>query len=152
MNIGNELLDKINISTEEKVEAIEGIAYLMRHIGAVLLMCDVKDLGVGLQDNQTKAEIYGPSIRKLAAAGELPFPNQFEPNIYIYDSYPNGIGFSEVLFEKSEEMLEKTLGLIEGCNCERGCPSCIGPPIRSNDNHKEAARFIIKLLLDRVYA
>jgi len=151
MNIGNELLDKINISTEEKVEAIEGIAYLMRHIGAVLLMCDVKDLGVGLQDNQTKAEIYGPSIRKLAAAGELPFPNQFEPNIYIYDSYPNGIGFSEVLFEKSEEMLEKTLGLIEGCNCERGCPSCIGPPIRSNDNHKEAARFIIKLLLDQVY-
>ena len=151
INIKSELLSRVSISPEEKVEAISGIAYLMRHIGVVILMCDVKDLGVAVEDNLTKSEINVTGRQKLAALKESPLLNNFEPNIYIYDSYPNGIGFSEVLFEKSEEVLEKTLEVIDHCNCERGCPSCVGPPIRPQDNRKDAARFIIKLLSGKVY-
>lgn len=151
MNIKTDLLNRVTISSEEKIEAISGIAYLMRHIGAVILMCDVKDLGVAVEDNLTKSEMNVNSKQKLAAWQDSPLANNFEPNIYIFDNYPNGIGFSEVLFAKGDEVLEKTLEVIENCTCERGCPSCVGPPIRPQDNHKDAARFIIKLLSGKVY-
>lgn len=151
MTIKSEALNRVAISPEEKVEAISGIAYLMRHIGAVILMCDVKDLGVAVEDNLTKSELNVNSMQKLAAMQESPLLNNFEPNVYIFDSYPNGIGFSEILYEKGDEVLEKTLEAIDKCTCERGCPSCVGPPIRPQDNRKDAARFIIKLLLDRIY-
>jgi DEAD/DEAH box helicase domain-containing protein len=154
MTIKNECLNIIDISSEDKLEAVSGLAYLMRHICAVILMCDAKDIGVAVEDNITKTDINRQTIRKLSTkAGneEQAILRDFEPNIYIYDSYPNGIGFSEVLFEKAEEIFEKVLDAIDRCSCERGCPSCVGPPIRSNDNHKDAAKFIVSLLLDRVY-
>ncbi|NIM15863.1 MAG: DEAD/DEAH box helicase [Candidatus Aminicenantes bacterium] len=151
VTIKNECLENILISSEEKIEAVSGIAHLMRHICAVMLMCDVKDLGVTVEDNITKSEISRQSIRKVSSLEPGDLLRDFEPNIYIYDSYPNGIGFSEVLFEKGEEIFEKILEAVDRCNCERGCPSCVGPPIRSKDNHKDAAKFIISVLLDRVY-
>ena len=138
----SELLNTVNISSEEKAEAVSGIAYLMRYICAVMLMCDVKDLGVAVEDNVTKETVSRQTIQNMA---------DFEPNIYIYDSYPNGIGFSEVLFARAGEIFEKVLDAIKRCDCEKGCPSCVGPPIRTGDNHKDAASFIISLLLDRVY-
>lgn len=149
LTIRNEALENLTISSEEKIEAVTGIAYLMRHICAVILMCDVKDMGVTVEDNITNSTINRQSVRQFSK--EKPLPKDFEPTIYIYDSYPNGIGFSEVLFGKVEDILEQTLDAIARCNCERGCPSCVGPPIRSTDNHKDAARFILSLLLDRVY-
>ena len=51
----------------------------------------------------------------------------FEPNLYLFDAYPGGIGFSEPLFRASELLLAKSRGLISGCGCEAGCPSCVGP-------------------------
>lgn len=155
VTIKNQCLTIVNLSSEDKLEAVSGLAYLMRHICAVLLMCDVNDIGVAVEDNVTKTEINRQTMRKLASSrpgGEdHALLRDFEPNIYIYDSYPNGIGFSEVLFEKAEQIFEGVLDAIERCPCERGCPSCVGPPIRTNDNHKDAAKFIVSLLLDKVY-
>jgi DEAD/DEAH box helicase domain-containing protein len=151
VTIKNECLEIVNISSEEKIEAVSGIAYLMRHVCSVILMCDVKDMGVAVEDNITKTSINRGSGRRFSSLNGENILRDFEPTIYIYDSYPNGIGFAEVLFEKSAEVFEKTLEAIQRCNCERGCPSCVGPPVRSSDNHKDAARFIISLLLDRVY-
>ncbi len=157
VTIKEHLMDIVDISSEDKIEAVSGIAYLMRHICAVMLMCDVKDLGVAVEDNITKTEINRHSIKNLSTKSrewewkERENLRHFEPNIYIYDSYPNGIGFSEVLFERGGDIFEKILDAIKQCNCEKGCPSCVGPPIRSNDNHKDAASFIISLILDRVY-
>ncbi len=151
MSISNEMLQNIEITPAEKIEAITGIAYLMRHIGAVILMCDSKDLGVTVEDNLSKTEIRAGSSKKMAAFQEQTPMQQFEPFIYIFDRYPNGIGFAETLFEKGTQVLEKTLEAIDICNCEKGCPSCVGPPISPQDNHKDAARFILKLMLDRVY-
>jgi DEAD/DEAH box helicase domain-containing protein len=139
VSIKEEVLDTVNISSEEKIEAVTGMAYLMRYVCSVMLMCDVKDLGVAIEDNITKTELNRRTVQR------------FEPNIYIYDSFPNGIGFSEVLYERAGEIFEKTLEAINRCNCEKGCPSCVGPPIRGSDNHKDAASFIISILLDRVY-
>jgi DEAD/DEAH box helicase domain-containing protein len=152
MSISSELLNSVALAPGDKLEAIVGIAYLMRHISAVILMCDVKDIGVSVEDNITRTEI---DINRLPkASSQIPndntMLNNFEPNIYIFDNYPNGIGFSEILFERTGELFEKILQVIETCDCRKGCPSCVGPPIRSDGNHKDAARFIIKLLMDKI--
>lgn len=151
VSIKNELINTINISPEEKIEAISGIAYLMRQISTVLLMCDVRDIGVSLEDNITKSSINLNSIRDKVMIKEKEVLSNFEPTIYIYDNYPNGIGLSETLYENVSKVFIKILDVIENCNCERGCPSCVGPPIKQEGNHKQAAEFIIKLLLDKVY-
>jgi len=151
VSIKNELINTINISPEEKIEAISGIAYLMRQISTVLLMCDVRDIGVSLEDNITKSSINLNSIRNKVMIKEKEVLSNFEPTIYIYDNYPNGIGLSETLYENVSEVFMKILDVIENCNCKRGCPSCVGPPIKQEGNHKQTAEFIIKLLLGKVY-
>ncbi len=151
ITIKKELLDSVNLNNEDKIEAVNGIAYLMRHIGAVLLMCDVKDLGVSVEDNITKNSLNTGFGKKSPLLSQQDGVYGFEPNIYIYDSYPNGIGFSEVLYREGETLLNEILKTLEDCNCPGGCPSCVGPPIRKGGKHKDAAKFIIKSLLRRIF-
>jgi DEAD/DEAH box helicase domain-containing protein len=124
----------------------------MRHIAPIVLLCDVRDIGVAVEDNVTRQSITSQTIRVLVnAPGAATFLNQFEPNIYIYDCYPNGIGFSQVLYEQAQVLLEKTIEAIERCSCKGGCPSCIGPVHPGDNRTKETALFLVRLLLDRVY-
>ncbi len=62
----------------------------------------------------------------------------FEPNLYLYDAYPGGIGFSEPLYRVHDLLLRRTRELIDGCPCEQGCPSCVGPAGEKSERTKEA--------------
>ncbi len=44
--------------------------------------------GIGLEWEEAPADIGAPQEE----------PEFFEPNLYLYDAYPGGIGFSEPLF------------------------------------------------------
>jgi DEAD/DEAH box helicase domain-containing protein len=70
----------------------------------------------------------------------------FEPNLYLYDAYPGGIGFSEPLFRTHELLVQKTRELIAACPCEQGCPSCVGPAGDLAPRAKEAALAILDRL------
>ena len=73
-----------------------------------------------------------------------------KPTIFIYDGFEGGIGISETLYAKIGELWEKTLQLVEYCECEEGCPSCIYSPKCGNENKpldKKAASIILKQLL-----
>ena len=48
--------------------------------------------------------------------------------IFIYDYYPGDIGLAEKGFQMLDRLLNMTLNLVETCDCERGCPSCIHFP------------------------
>ncbi|AYC29422.1 DEAD/DEAH box helicase [Paenisporosarcina cavernae] len=48
------------------------------------------------------------------------------PTIFISDSYPGGIGISDRIYDKWEEVIEKATSHVEQCSCEWGCPACIG--------------------------
>jgi DEAD/DEAH box helicase domain-containing protein len=67
----------------------------------------------------------------------------FEPNLYLYDSYPGGIGFSEPLYKTSNVLLERTRELISACPCENGCPSCVGPAGDRSERTKDVALAIL---------
>jgi len=70
----------------------------------------------------------------------------FEPNIYLFDAYPGGIGFSEPLFRAHDLLLRKTRELIAACVCDEGCPSCVGPAGDLAPRAKEAALAILDRL------
>ena len=76
-------------------------------------------------------------------------PDTGGPSIFIYDGFEGGIGISENLYLKIKPLWEKTLKLIENCECKDGCPSCIYSPKCGNENEpldKKAAIIILQHL------
>lgn len=143
ITISAELMEDLDVPAEDKIEAVSGLAHLMRHMASVMLMCAPRDLGVAMENNLTQSR-----IPRMPPRGGISADERFEPSIYIYDNYPNGIGFSETLFSRSATLLQDTLDALRACRCERGCPSCVGPPIRVDSQHKAAARFLLERLLN----
>ena len=73
------------------------------------------------------------------------------PTIFIYDGFEGGIGISETLYTKINELWNKTAQLIDNCECKDGCPSCIYSPKCGNENEpldKKAASIILNRLLN----
>ena len=69
--------------------------------------------------------------------------------IFIYDAYEGGIGICEKALEVFNQLVQSTKSLIETCQCESGCPSCIYSPKCGNENkplHKDATGYILKFL------
>ena len=75
-----------------------------------------------------------------------------EPRIFVYDNYPGGIGFSEPLFGMHAELLSRTRALIAGCECERGCPTCVGPVGNTGPLAKVVALRILESIATGVQA
>jgi len=72
--------------------------------------------------------------------------------IFIYDQYPGGIGLAEKGFDMLDRLLELTLGMVAGCDCGEGCPSCIHFPTCGASNHpldKAGCIHLLELLSGR---
>ena len=69
------------------------------------------------------------------------------PRIFIYDAYPGGIGFSAPLWGMQRELLSKASALIAGCDCETGCPTCVGPVGETGPLAKTVALRLLEHLL-----
>lgn len=119
-----------DLSPTEKLNGLSGLGNAMRAIAALLLMCDPRDLGKALTEDIAEGK---PA---------------FEPNLYLYDNYPGGIGQSEPLFRLRDKLLHATQQMIAACGCEAGCPSCVGAPGETGERGKEAAQRIVAGLLE----
>ncbi len=106
----------------ERQSGITGLGNALRTVAALLVMCDPRDIGVALSQEASAT---------------------FAPNLYLYDTYPGGIGQSAPLYRLAAELLEKTAGLIAACACEAGCPSCVGPEGEIGERGKEVALRIL---------
>jgi len=123
-------LGRLSEFTPTQIQSgIGGLGNALRTVAALLLMCDPRDLGVALSE-----EIAGG----LAA---------FEPNLYLFDNYPGGVGQSAPLYRLAPQLLKQAAGLLDACACDAGCPSCVGPPGELGERGKEAARRILAELL-----
>jgi DEAD/DEAH box helicase domain-containing protein len=79
-------------------------------------------------------------------------PATGEPTIFVYDGYPGGAGVADLGFEVADVHLAAATDVIEGCACERGCPSCVQSPKCGNWNEwldKEAARKLLQAVLSK---
>src|SRR4029078_12737749 len=83
-----------------------GAGRAVQAVAAVLLMVDPRDLGLVAPGRQTPREA---------------------PTISLYESVPGGVGLSERLWARHEELVAGAADLIGACPCEAGCPACAGP-------------------------
>jgi len=81
-------------------------------------------------------------------AGFIPAPRE-EPNVFIYDNYPGGIGLSEPLYRLHSRLLAESRALIGACPCRDGCPSCVGPAGEAGTRGKEVALALLDAILAR---
>jgi DEAD/DEAH box helicase domain-containing protein len=103
-----------------------GLANVLSQIAPLYIMSDPRDLGVV------------PQVKN-------PLTNQ--PTVFLYDSYPGGIGFSKKLFDIHGMLLEAASELIRACACDEGCPSCVGPAMEVGLDGKKHTLDVINGLI-----
>jgi DEAD/DEAH box helicase domain-containing protein len=112
---------------EDLDAALVGTGRALQTVASVLLMADPHDLGVVAQVRSPHAE---------------------RPVIYLWEAVPGGVGLSPRLFERTEELIRGALELVEGCDCEVGCPACVGPRGESRLDGRALAVRLLRLLRD----
>jgi DEAD/DEAH box helicase domain-containing protein len=73
------------------------------------------------------------------------------PTVFVYDGHAGGVGIAERGFEQFEGWVADTARLVEGCPCERGCPSCVQSPKCGNLNEfldKGGALSLLRRMLE----
>jgi DEAD/DEAH box helicase domain-containing protein len=144
ITLERKLLAELPYALSDRQNGILGLLYAMASMASLLLMCDGRDLGIAAGERpaspgmKTEWQEYSPTLGNASEMKEF-----FEPNLYLYDAYPGGIGFSEPLFRAHDILLRRTRELILGCPCEQGCPSCVGPAGEKCEKTKEAALAIL---------
>jgi len=78
-------------------------------------------------------------------------PDTGQPQVFIYDAHPGGVGIAEKGFELIDELWRTTLRVIKECPCEEGCPSCIQSPKCGNNNKPLDKKAAILLLDELLY-
>jgi DEAD/DEAH box helicase domain-containing protein len=107
---------------------IRGLGFVLHGLAPLLLMCDPGDLGVFTEFNSPLGK--------------------GRPVVLLHEQIPLGIGYSNNLFERERELLEKTYQLVSLCSCQDGCPSCVGPGGEKGSGGKKETLAILNHLLD----
>jgi len=164
LTLPHEMLAAMPYSSTDRQDGVHALGNALQAMAILLVMCDGRDLGVAVGEN---SRVQGPGVGDQgspSAVGtqqsaivnrqsSIPSPGPrtkdqrpmtfFEPNIYLYDKYPGGIGLSAPLYRMSEQLLDSARKLIENCACESGCPSCVGPMGEIGEKGKEVALAIL---------
>jgi DEAD/DEAH box helicase domain-containing protein len=156
------LLESLPFTISERQSGMFGLLHALESVATLLLMCDSRDLGTAIGERPPAPDSNSSAVGALAAghsstiddftptrmqdAFSSNLKEFFEPNLYLYDAYPGGIGFSEPLFRTHALLVQKARELIASCPCEQGCPSCVGPAGDLAPRAKEAALAILDRL------
>ena len=140
------LVESLPFSISDRQSGMFGLLYAMKSVATLLLMCDGRDLGTAIGERPPKPGVEGEAFAPVSMEDVIHRSEKefFEPNLYLFDAYPGGIGFSEPLYRAHELLLAQTRELIVGCSCESGCPSCVGPAGDLAPRAKEAALAILE--------
>ncbi|MEI6503056.1 MAG: Zn-binding domain-containing protein, partial [Armatimonadota bacterium] len=84
-------------------EGLIGVANCMVEVAPMFVMCDVQDVGVVVDAS-----------------------NLGQDALFLYDRYPGGMGFAQRCADQMEQLVQAVHEVIAGCQCEDGCPSCVG--------------------------
>ncbi len=116
-----EFLKSLPYSTTDIRDGLIGLGNVLRTVGVVTLMCDPRDIGVSNSHAQRGPEAL------------------LDPELFLYDNYPGGIGQSEPLFRLRNSLGPRACELLEACQCKAGCPSCVGAPGEVGERAKEVS-------------
>lgn len=86
---------------------LRGIGYATRMTLPLFITCDTADLS--------------------HSVGSANTPWQ---TVFVYERHPHGLGFTERAYERLHEIMPAVRDMIRSCECARGCPCCVGKPLR----------------------
>lgn len=115
----------VEMGHEQLEQGLVGAAHALNHIAPLFVMADSQDIHV---IPQVKAD------------------HNEKPTIFFYDRYPGGIGLSEKIYSGMSEVFEETRKMINDCQCEAGCPSCIGADAAGGTAKKDALKMLESFL------
>jgi DEAD/DEAH box helicase domain-containing protein len=118
-----------DLSPVEIQNGLTGVGNVLRIVGALLLMSDIRDIGLSITEH-------------TAATG-----SSWEPDLFLYDNFTGGIGHSQPLFDMRHKLLSMGFDLVRSCSCESGCPGCVGPIGEVGENGKRHTELLLKLLI-----
>ena len=139
LTIPRAVMAALPYAADDRRDGVVGLSFAMRQVAQLLLMCDRHDIGISIGSGEQGEQT------DLTRTGH-PLTLSDEPRIFIYDNYPGGVGFSEPLFRMDEELRRRTRELIAGCECQHGCPTCVGPVGNTGPMAKSVALRILELL------
>lgn len=123
-----ETLEKAGLEKERLGEGLNGLANALRQVAPVHVLCDLGDI-------RAQAMLRAPVSEK--------------PSVFLYETYPGGVGFSDKLFTHHDRLLEAVVALLSGCPCREGCPSCVGPALETGLHGKSGALRLAAMALGR---
>ncbi|MGQ9722944.1 MAG: DEAD/DEAH box helicase [Candidatus Jordarchaeum sp.] len=129
--IPDDVVKKVKENNLDFEGGIHAVEHAMIAMTPYFALCDRRDIGGVSTSNH---------------------PDTGKPTIFIYDGHQGGIGINEKNYQLFQELASNTLELIESCECEDGCPSCIYSPKCGNNNEpldKKAATIILRALLKK---
>lgn len=110
---------------DELDAALVGAGRALQTVASVLLMADPRDLGMVAQVQSPHAE---------------------RPVIYLWEAVPGGVGLSPRMFDRTDELIDGALELVSECDCEVGCPACVGPRGESRLDGRVLATRLLRML------
>ena len=173
-----EFLARMPYGKADLMDGVSGLGHVLQHVAPLYLMCDVRDLNrcvgdraaqtielgegrmdgrVHLSARESADEANQESWMRIGAdldaakepSGRVRTPSEpFEPTLFLYDNFPGGVGFSPQIFDRFPDLLRHARRLLAECECEAGCPSCVGPPNEVGDRAKGIALELLAQVSD----
>ncbi len=119
-----ETADLLDLKEKDLSEGLHGLANALRQVAPVQVLCDPTDI-------------------RAQAMLRAPFSDL--PTIYLYETYPGGVGISDKLYTHHERLLSAAVSLLSDCRCSEGCPSCVGPSLEIGTHGKKAALLLARM-------
>ncbi len=113
---------------DELDAALVGAGRALQTVASVLLMADPRDLGMVAQVQSPHAQC---------------------PVVYLWEAVPGGVGLSPRMFDRTDELIECALQLVRRCDCEVGCPACVGPRGESRLDGRALSSRLLGVLVGR---
>ncbi len=102
-----DLMQRVRKADLDAHSGLRGIGYATRMLLPAFMTCDTLD--------------FSHSIGSANSPWNA---------IFIYERCPLGLGFTEKAYERLDEIVPAVLDAVRRCDCEDGCPCCVGKPLR----------------------
>jgi DEAD/DEAH box helicase domain-containing protein len=103
--------------------ALYGLSYLMKRVAPSVCMGDIQNIETDVA---------------LLEVDE----GQWQSALYLFDTIEGGVGYAEKIYELLPTVLGLCRQIIQECECEAGCPSCVPPLPPGVDNEDLALLFV----------
>ncbi|MCX4241066.1 DEAD/DEAH box helicase [Paraliomyxa miuraensis] len=129
----------------QRAGAALAAAHALRHVAAMLLMCEVGDLMHAVTAGHPGAwgvaldALNGPDARARLEAGGV-------PHVVLLDRNPGGAGLAVHAFAMGAVLFDRVIAVVRGCGCEVGCPTCMGPSSEAAEQYGVERPAVIAVL------